>query len=107
MATQKFESVKVLAEEVAANQELAETIKKDPSSALRELAAQSPLPDTWSYRIVVSSLGLAALITVVSAALLAGKGDSNKYKLPDGIIAVGAAAAGALSGLLAPTPGKS
>jgi len=106
MAEQKFQSVQALAERVASDPKLADEIKSDPRTALKELAAPSPLPDTWIYRIVVLSLGLVVVITVIAAAILAAQGN-EKIKLPEGVIAIGAAAGGALAGLLAPSPSRS
>jgi len=64
--------------------------------------------DPWIYRIVVVALSLIALATVSGGIYLAiiGRGDA-KMALPDGIIAIGSAAVGAMAGLLAPSPVKS
>lgn len=63
-----------------------------------------PAPDQPSdpllYRMVVGGLVLALLITLVGGLVLAGMGEP----IPDGLIALGAAAGGALGGLLAPSP---
>jgi uncharacterized integral membrane protein len=69
--------------------------------------AKSPLDyDVVIYRIVVAVLGLTVLLTVFGGIYLALKADSN-IKLPDGIVAIGSAAVGALAGLLAPSPKSS
>lgn len=61
--------------------------------------------DVWIYRIVVLALSAIALCTVLGGLYLAviGKGDV-KVAVPEGIIAIGSAAVGALAGLLAPSP---
>jgi hypothetical protein len=61
--------------------------------------------DPWVYRIVVIALSLIALATVIGGIYLAviGRGDA-KIALPEGIIAIGSAAVGAMAGLLAPSP---
>jgi hypothetical protein len=61
--------------------------------------------DPWIYRIVVVALSLVALATVFGGIYLAtiAKGDA-KIALPEGIIAIGSAAVGAMAGLLAPSP---
>ena len=100
MAGDKYQYVQTLAERVAADPALAQQLKNDPATALKQLAAAGPVPDTWIYRIVVLSLGAAVLITLVSASILAGIGKP----IPEGIIAIGSAGAGALAGLLAPSP---
>lgn len=61
--------------------------------------------DIWIYRIVVVALSLIVLSTVLGGIYLAviGKGDA-KIALPEGVIAIGSAAVGAMAGLLAPSP---
>jgi hypothetical protein len=100
MAGEKYQYVETLAERVAADPALAEQVKNDPAGALKQLAAAGPVPDTWIYRIVVLSLGAAVLIALVAASILAGYGKP----VPEGVIAIGSVAAGALAGLLAPSP---
>lgn len=66
----------------------------------------SPLgTDVWIYRAVVVILGICAVSTVLGGIFLViiSKGDA-KVVLPDGIVAIGSAAVGALAGLLAPSP---
>jgi hypothetical protein len=71
-----------------------------------ELKAVEPVPeqrvDPLLYRMVVGALALALLLTVLGGLILAGLG----VEVPPAIIAVGAAAGGALGGLLAPSPGQ-
>ncbi len=66
----------------------------------------SPLQtDPWIYRFVVLFLGLAVLTTVVGGIVLTYTGGTNQnFQVPQGIIAIGSAAVGALAGLLAPSP---
>lgn len=59
--------------------------------------------DEWIYRLVVFFLGLVILATVCGGIYLATLGGS--VEVPDGIVAIGSAAVGALAGLLAPSPG--
>lgn len=56
--------------------------------------------DPLLYRMVVAALGLALLLMVIGGLVLAGMGKA----IPDGLIALGAASAGGLVGLLAPSP---
>lgn len=100
MAEGKYAYVESLAARVASDPGLQQQLKDDPAGTLRNLAASPLQTDPWIYRIVVASLGLAVLIAIVAASLLAG---SDK-KVPEGVIAIGSAAAGALAGLLAPSP---
>ncbi|MEJ2438006.1 MAG: hypothetical protein P8Y43_04680 [Sulfurovaceae bacterium] len=63
--------------------------------------------DVWIYRIVVAGLVLAIFTSLISTLFIA-LGDSNEtVHVPEIFMAVGSAAVGALSGLLAPSPGGS
>jgi len=57
--------------------------------------------DPWIYRVVVGVLGLVVLVVVVGGILLAFFGGKD---VPQGILAIGSAAAGGLVGLLVPSP---
>lgn len=56
--------------------------------------------DVWIYRIVVFTLGLAVLVALIGAIVLAAIGKPN----PEVLVALGSASVGALAGLLAPPP---
>jgi len=87
---------------LAARTDLPDDAKTVVSKAIAE--AVSPLQyDLWIYRTVVVVLGITIIATVFGGIYLALKADPN-IKLPDGIIAIGSAAVGALAGLLAPSP---
>jgi hypothetical protein len=62
------------------------------------------LQDKWIYRMVVGFLGLVVVLTVVGGFIIVLTGNSTS--IPEGIIAIGSAAIGALAGLLAPSPNK-
>lgn len=103
MADGKFQYAEALAAKVASDPALQQRVRDDPVGTLQGLAAPSPLQtDPWIYRIVVLALGLAVLVALVAAAILAGMGKT----VPEGVIAIGSAATGALAGLLAPSPVK-
>lgn len=88
-----------LASMVAQDQRLQEQIKQDPVGTLRNLA--EPLEsDPWIYRIVVLSLGLAALGVVVG--VIALKAIDKTITIPDALVAIGSAAVAALAALLVP-----
>jgi hypothetical protein len=87
-----------LASAVKKDPQLEADLKNDPGGTLAGLTSQ--VPDTWVYRSVVWFLGIIALTTAVGALILA----SEKNTPPEGVIALGSAAVGALAGLLAPTP---
>jgi hypothetical protein len=83
----------------------------DPE-AVKEIIAESKIEakrrtpifidDRLIYRITVSVLGICVLSVIyVQYKLAIPPGNANE--IPDGIIAIGSAAIGALAGLLAPT----
>src|SRR6516225_8082602 len=100
MPQAKYVFVESLAAKVAADAALQEQLRNDPTGALQNLAGSPLQTDPWIYRIVVGGLGLAVLFTIAAAAYLAGQ----DKKIPDGMIAIGSAAVGALAGLLVPSP---
>ncbi|NUN94320.1 MAG: hypothetical protein HUU04_11150 [Verrucomicrobiae bacterium] len=101
MKSARVTSLDQLARRAAEDAELRRELSEKPVETLARLAA--PLrSDAWIYRIVVSALGLVALLAVGGAALLAYTGKSA----PEGLIAIGSAAVGALAGLLAPSPSR-
>ena len=57
--------------------------------------------DRWIFRLVVAFLGITVLLTVIGGFYLSIKTASS---IPEGLIALGSAAVGALAGLLAPSP---
>jgi hypothetical protein len=52
------------------------------------------------YRWVIKFLGVAILLVILVVAVLVGLGKTT----PDGVIAIGSAAVGAMAGILAPSP---
>ena len=70
--------------------------------------ANKPLDsDRWIYRLVVSFLGVSVVATIAGGIYLTVIGGSSpNFQLPQGIVAIGSAAVGALAGLLAPSPNK-
>lgn len=97
-----IQSLGELASRVSRDPDLAKEIKDDPAGALFGIAASSALTtDKWTYRIVVLALGIAVLIGMLGLIVLSWKG---VVAVPDGLVAIGSAAVGALAGLLAPAP---
>lgn len=93
-------------------QELIREVSNDPSlpsdqkvkflGDLQKLA--TPLQsDRWIFRLVVAFLGMTVLLTVLGGFYLSIK---TAATIPEGLIALGSAAVGALAGLLAPSPMK-
>ncbi|MDP5277950.1 hypothetical protein Q9Q95_03360 [Sphingomonas sp. DG1-23] len=77
------------------------TIVKD---AEREAIHRTTIPDTFVYQATVVVLGISVLAVIVAQLWLAL--EKSQAEIPDGLIAIGSAAIGALAGLLAPTPAK-
>lgn len=99
MALEKVQTVGELATRVATDPDLLKAIKDNPVQMLASLAA--PLrSDIWIYRVVVGALGLTLLVAVSGAIALA----FAERQIPDSLVAFGSACAGALAGLLAPSP---
>lgn len=87
---------------VIADKDIPEESKASLISQISQIG--SPLAtDPWVYRIVVISLGLTVLGTVFGGFGLAFKAGAD---IPEGLIALGSAAVGALAGLLAPSPAR-
>lgn len=87
-------------------------VKAKPEETLRKLAAQAtkdlPPPalvrDPWIYRIVVGALGIVSIVAIGGAVFLSARSFDGTMQIPDVVTALGAAAIGALAGLLAPSP---
>lgn len=70
----------------------------------KEAAERIPTPlqtDPWIYRGTVVVLGLAVLLVAIAQYHITLQG--KNVAIPDGLIAIGSVAIGALAGLLAPT----
>jgi hypothetical protein len=84
---------------------LSDETRKKIANVSDEMARASVfISDIWIYRAVIIVLGVAVLATILGGLGLAFMGNSNNYKLPAEIVALGSAAVGALAGLLAPSP---
>jgi len=92
---------------------LLDQVKLNPESTLRKLAQQVtrnlPPPafvtDRWTYRIVVLALGVVCITATGGAIYLSAIASAGSTpNIPDVLTALGAAAIGALAGLLAPSP---
>ena len=102
-------SADLLTNNILSDPNLVADLKTDPGQVLRQQAAiataGTPLEtDRVIYRIVVGSLGGVLIIVALGLILLALKAVSP---VPDGLVAIGSAAVGALAGLLAPSPSTS
>jgi hypothetical protein len=79
-----------------------QTVETIVSEAETEARRRTAVPDTFVYRVTVIVLGVSIIAVIVAQlwiSLVKSSGD-----IPDGLIAIGSAAIGALAGILAPTP---
>jgi hypothetical protein len=71
------------------------------SDKIKELKINSA---TDLYRWVIAFLGVIVLLVIAVSGIILGKNPSAN--IPDGIIAIGSAAVGAIAGMLAQSPSK-
>lgn len=103
-------SANLLVDLILENPRLLDQVKTDPEEILPKLAEQAtahlPPPvmvaDAWIYRIVVLALSIVCITAVLGTIYLSAT--TASAQIPDVLTALGAAAIGALAGLLAPTP---
>lgn len=62
--------------------------------------------DKWIYRMVVGVLGMALLLMVVFLCIRLVDPETSKIEIPDVFISIISTIAGAIAGLLAPSPTK-
>jgi len=101
LASKKVRTAEELQDRLRTDPVLQAEMKKDPAAALAAVTRAPLDTDVWIYRLVVGALGLAVLIALVGAIVLALRGNVAP---PDVLTALGSAAVGALAGLLAPSP---
>jgi hypothetical protein len=77
-----------------------EETKAVVQEAREEAVARTEVPNTLVYQIAVVVIGLALLGTLAAYVVLLSRG----VEVPEGLVAIGSMAIGALAGLLAPTP---
>lgn len=97
-------SLPELSNRLRENPDLARAFGQDPTTAL-DAMTRGALPNTLVYRIVVSFIGAALLISLLGAIALVVINPSAD--VPDILISAASASVGALSGLLAPQPDSS
>ena len=92
--------------ELINNPDLQNQFKEDPVKAIKQFeSSQGVVPDTWIYRIVVGSLGLAVILVIIAVVILSydNRGSADK-EVPTILTAIASGAIRALAGLLAPSP---
>jgi len=102
MANNVKETLQNLIQQVTNDNSLSSDQKVKLLESLQTLS--TPLQsDRWIFRLVVAFLGLTVLLTVLGGFYLSIK---TAATIPEGLIALGSAAVGAMAGLLAPSPMK-
>lgn len=80
-----------------------ETLQTLADEVTKSLPPPAYVTDRWTYRIVVISLGAVSVLAILGAVYLTARA-TGAATPPDILTALGAAAIGALAGLLAPSP---
>ncbi len=100
MAKNKKDTLQELIQQVTNDKSLSAEQKIQFLASLQKIS--TPLQsDRWIFRLVVAFLGFAVLLTIIGGFYLSIK---TAVTIPEGLIALGSAAVGALAGLLAPSP---
>jgi hypothetical protein len=111
MSTQPIRSADLMKYKILGSPTLLQQLQTDPKGTLETVAEEvtKTLPppayitDQWTYRIVVIALGIVVISAMIGGVYLAVNGKT----IPDVLTALGAAAIGALAGLLTPLPSRS
>jgi hypothetical protein len=100
-----FKNIADFKSNLSTDTDLQNAFKDNPVEAVKNIE-ESPLDtDIWIYRIVVVALGASILSIIIGVLFLIGQGKfTNDATVPTILTAIGSAAIGALSGLLAPSP---
>jgi hypothetical protein len=99
----RTDSAQELLARIETDQQLQQQVQQDPVAALApHVKAKALEEDRWIYRIVVTALGLIALLVVIGVFAL--RALDKSITIPDALVAIGSAAVAALAALLAPSP---
>lgn len=100
-----FKNIADFKSAMAIDPNLQTAFQNDPIGASKNIH-ESPIDtDKWIYRIVVFALGATVLSIIIGVLFLVGGGEiKGDTAVPTVLTAIGSAAIGALSGLLAPSP---
>lgn len=91
-----------LSRTVENNPTLQAKMAEDPAGTLATLGAMPLQTDVWIYRGVIVVLGATIVMTVAGAVLLS----FYERTIPEGVFVMAGTCAGAMAGLLAPSPGR-
>jgi hypothetical protein len=104
--TQPLRSADMMVQSILSDPAKKAELANNPAAVLNAAAAQAKdqvpayVGDVWIYRVVVGALSLSVLIVVLAYIYLTAVGRTP----PEALVAIGAGALGALTGLLAPSP---
>ncbi|MBP6748147.1 MAG: hypothetical protein KA144_00800 [Xanthomonadaceae bacterium] len=102
-----FESITNLLDTIKTAVDIPENMKRDLIRKVEEIPRVIDT-DPWIYRMVVFFLGVTVMSTVIGGIVLTWVGGTSaNFQIPQGVVAIGSAAVGALAGLLAPSPRQS
>lgn len=82
--------------------DLQRKMSEDPAGTLKTIGAMPLQTDFWIYRGVIVVLGVTIIATVIGAVLLA----FYEREIPEGVFVMAGTCAGAMAGLLAPSPNR-
>jgi hypothetical protein len=99
-----FKDISDLKSSVDQDPQLKAAFTANPVETLNSIGDSPLTNDCWIYRIVVISLGTSILVIISGVIFLVAYKDMPGDKTPTILTAIGSAAIGALSGLLAPSP---
>lgn len=88
--------------------DLQKEFQEDPVKAAETIITKNPIEtDSWIYRIIVISLGIAILAIIITLTIMAiSLGEKLNNQVITVFTAISSGAIGALAGLLAPSPKK-
>lgn len=82
--------------------DLKNKMRADPLATLKTMGVMPLQTDKWIYRGVIVVLGLVIILTVAGSVLLS----FYERTIPEGVFVLAGTCAGAMAGLLAPSPNK-
>ncbi len=87
---------------VGKDTDLQDKMREDPVGTLKTMGAMPLQTDVWIYRGVIVVLGATIIMTVAGSVLLS----FYSRTIPEGVFVMAGTCAGAMAGLLAPSPNK-